>query len=139
MADSLDEARAAGKLRFDGWEQRPLHRRLRSIGNSRWAFAVWTAAPISQTVVLRVPSQGPTGGVADSLDEAKVPIASTRPRWRSGRRGSVTSSVLYFGRTIERGPLPNQKYYARSGMSLLPDGRVRSNRLSAASGVEQAC
>ena len=23
-----------------------------------------------------------------------------------------TSSVLYFGKTIERGPVPNQKYYA---------------------------
>ena len=39
-------------------------------------------------------------------------------------------TVLHFGKTIERGPLPI-KNITRSGMPLLPDGRVRSNRLSA--------
>ena len=42
-----------------------------------------------------------------------------------------TSSVLYLGKTIERGPIPNQKYY-RSGMPLPRDGRVRSKPVSAA-------
>ena len=43
-----------------------------------------------------------------------------------------TSSVLYFGNTIELGPIPNQNT-TRSGMPLPRDGRVRSKRLLAAS------